>query len=48
VLFHSDDQVAEKKRFDPRKYLATAREGMKSRVIEAVKDLASEGKSLLK
>lgn len=48
VLFHTDDQVAEKKRFDPRKYLATARDAMKDRVIEAVKDLAAEGKSLLK
>ena len=48
VLFHTDDQVAEKKRFDPRKYLATARDAMKDRVIEAVQDLAAEGKSLLK
>ena len=48
VLFHTADQVAEKKRFDPRKYLAAARDAMKDRVIEAVQDLAAEGKSLLK
>ncbi len=48
VLFHTQDQVAEKKRFDPRKYLASARDGMKARVIEAVQDLNAEGKSLLK
>jgi fructose-bisphosphate aldolase class II len=48
VLFHTEDQVAEKKRYDPRKYLALGRIGLKDRVIEAVKDLNGEGKTLLK
>ena len=48
VLFHDGDNIAEKKRFDPRKYLAQGREGLKNRVIEAVKDLNGVGKSILK
>ena len=48
VLFHDGDKIAEKKRFDPRKYLAQGREGLKNRVIEAVKDLNGVGKSILK
>ncbi|MHC5068187.1 MAG: class II fructose-bisphosphate aldolase [Planctomycetota bacterium] len=43
-----DGEVGNKKVYDPRSYLALARKGMKDRVIQAVRDLRGEGKSILK
>ena len=42
-----DGEVGNKKVYDPRSYLKLAKEGMKNRVIEAIKDLNAEGKSIL-
>ncbi|MDX1699238.1 MAG: class II fructose-bisphosphate aldolase, partial [Melioribacteraceae bacterium] len=41
-----DGEVGNKKMYDPRGYLKKAEESMKDRVIEAVKDLRSDGTSL--
>jgi fructose-bisphosphate aldolase class II len=43
-----DGEVGNKKVYDPRSYLKAAIGSMKDRVIEAVTDLRSDGKSLLK
>ncbi|MGD8780751.1 MAG: class II fructose-bisphosphate aldolase [Ignavibacteria bacterium] len=41
-----DGEVGNKKMYDPRSYLKKAEEGMKLRVIQAVKDLRGEGTTL--
>ncbi len=41
-----DGEVGNKKVYDPRSYLKKAETGMKERVIEAIKDLRSDGKTL--
>ncbi len=43
-----EGEMGNKKKYDPRAYLKAGIDGMKSRVIEAVKDLRAEGKSILK
>ncbi|MDA3959546.1 MAG: class II fructose-bisphosphate aldolase [Planctomycetota bacterium] len=43
-----DGEVGNKKFYDPRGYLKAATGGMKDRIIQAVKDLRGEGKSILK
>ncbi|MBD3402168.1 class II fructose-bisphosphate aldolase [candidate division GN15 bacterium] len=45
-LTHSENDVANKKKFDPRSYLKKAEENMAKRVTQACKDLKSEGKTL--
>ena len=45
-LTHTEDNVANKKKFDPRSYLKKAEESMARRVAEGCKDLKSEGKSI--
>lgn len=47
-LTHSGDQMANKKKFDPRSYLKKAEEAMAARVVTACKDLKSDGKTLCK
>ncbi|MCP4684101.1 MAG: class II fructose-bisphosphate aldolase [bacterium] len=47
-LTHNGDQMANKKKFDPRAYLKKAEENMASRVTTACKDLKSDGKTLFK
>ena len=42
-----DGEVGNKKKYDPRSYLKAAEEAMSQRVMEAVDDLDSGGKSLL-
>ena len=42
-----DGEVGNKKKYDPRSYLKAAEEAMSQRVMEAVNDLDSGGKSLL-
>ncbi len=46
-LTHEGEEVANKKKFDPRSYLKKAEENMAKRVVQACKDLKSEGKSIL-
>jgi len=41
-----DGEVGNKKSYDPRSYLKKAEQGMADRVVQACKDLRSEGKSL--
>jgi fructose-bisphosphate aldolase class II len=41
-----DGEVGNKKAYDPRSYLKKAEQGMADRVVQACKDLRSEGKSL--
>ena len=41
-----DGDVGNKKMYDPRGYLKKAEAGMKERVIQAVKDLRSDGTTL--
>ncbi|MBX3181081.1 MAG: class II fructose-bisphosphate aldolase [Polyangiaceae bacterium] len=43
-----DGEVGNKKVYDPRSYLKLATTSMKARVIQAVKDLRGEGRSLLR
>ena len=43
-----EQEVGNKKVYDPRSYLKQGLAGMKDRVIEAVKDLNADGKSLLR
>lgn len=45
-LTHSEEQMANKKKFDPRSYLKKAEESMAARVTRACKDLKSDGKSI--
>ena len=45
-LTHTKEQMANKKKFDPRSYLKKAEENMASRVAQACKDLKSDGKSI--
>ena len=45
-LTHTDTDVANKKKFDPRSYLKLAEASMAARVGQACKDLKSEGKTL--
>jgi fructose-bisphosphate aldolase class II len=45
-LTHSEEKMADKKKFDPRAYLKLAEKGMAARVSQACKDLLSDGKSL--
>ena len=45
-LTHDGDNVANKKKFDPRSYLKKAEANMAERVVQACKDLKSEGKSI--
>jgi len=47
-LTHRGDQMANKKKFDPRSYLKKAEESMAARVLTACKDLKSDGKTLFK
>lgn len=46
VLLHSDEDVADKKRFDPRSYLKEAEKNMAKRVQQGCDDLKSTGKTL--
>ncbi len=46
-IFRIDGEVGNKKVYDPRSYLKKATEGMKQRVLEAIKDLKGAGTSLL-
>lgn len=45
-LTHTADEMADKKKFDPRSYLKKAEENMAKRVTQACKDLKSEGRSI--
>jgi len=45
-LTHTKDNVANKKKFDPRSYLKKAEESMAKRVAQACDDLKSTGKSI--
>ena len=45
-MIHSDDAMADKKKFDPRSYLKSAEKSMAERVTRACKDLKSNGKSI--
>jgi fructose-bisphosphate aldolase class II len=45
-LTHSEEKMADKKKFDPRAYLKLAEKGMAVRVSQACKDLKSDGKTL--
>ena len=47
-LTHTKDDVANKKKFDPRSYLKKAEEHMAGRVGRACRDLKSDGKTLFK
>ncbi|MDX9856591.1 MAG: class II fructose-bisphosphate aldolase [candidate division Zixibacteria bacterium] len=47
-LTHSDTDVANKKKFDPRVYLKAAEANMAKRVTQACKDLKSDGKTLFR
>ena len=47
-LLKIDGEVGNKKVYDPRSYLAKGMNGMKDRVIQAVKDLRGEGKTILR
>jgi len=47
-LTHKGDQMANKKKFDPRGYLKKAEESMAARVRTACQDLKSDGKTLFK
>ena len=46
VLTHSGDQMADKKKFDPRAYLKKGEENMAKRVAQACQDLKSTGKTI--
>ena len=43
-----EGEVGNKKVYDPRSYLKSGMAGMQARIVEAVKDLKAEGKSILK
>jgi fructose-bisphosphate aldolase class II len=45
-LTHTEDEMANKKKFDPRSYLKKAEEYMAKRVSQACDDLKSSGKSI--
>jgi fructose-bisphosphate aldolase class II len=45
-LTHSEEKMADKKKFDPRSYLKAAEKGMAARVAQACKDLKSEGRTI--
>ncbi len=45
-LTHSGDQMANKKKFDPRSYLKAGEKSMAARIEQACKDLRSDGKSI--
>ena len=45
-MIHTDDAMANKKKFDPRSYLKSAEKSMAARVTQACKDLKSDGKSI--
>jgi len=45
-LTHTKDEMANKKKFDPRSYLKKAEENMAKRVVMACDDLKSRGKSI--
>ena len=45
-LTHTTDEMADKKKFDPRSYLKKAEENMAKRVTQACKDLKCEGRSI--
>jgi fructose-bisphosphate aldolase class II len=47
-LTHTADEMANKKKFDPRSYLKKAEESMAKRVTQACDDLKSTGKTLYK
>ncbi len=47
-LTHTKDDVADKKKFDPRSYLKKAEESMARRVSQGCKDLKSDGKTLFR
>lgn len=42
-----DGEVGSKKHYDPREWMKKAEKGMSARVVQAIKDLKCEGKSLL-
>lgn len=46
VLTHTEAEMADKKKFDPRTYLKDAEKHMAGRVTQACKDLRSDGKTL--
>jgi fructose-bisphosphate aldolase class II len=46
VLLHTKEEMADKKRFDPRAYLKEAEKNMGKRVSQACDDLKSKGKTL--
>jgi len=45
-LTHSEEKMADKKKFDPRSYLKKAEENMSKRVAQACQDLKSTGKTI--
>ncbi len=47
-LIHTADDVANKKKFDPRAYLKKAEGNMARRIVKACRDLKSDGKTLYK
>ena len=47
-LTHTEEEMADKKKFDPRSYLKKAEENMARRVTMACEDLKSKGRSLLR
>jgi fructose-bisphosphate aldolase class II len=47
-LTHHGDDVANKKKFDPRSYLKKAEESMAKRIAQACEDLKSAGKTIFK
>lgn len=46
VLTHTAEEMADKKKFDPRTYLKKAEDNMAKRVTQACKDLRADGKTL--
>jgi fructose-bisphosphate aldolase class II len=42
-----EGEVGSKKHYDPRAYSKLAEKGMTDRIIQAIKDLKSEGRSLM-
>ncbi len=46
ALLHTDTEVADKKKFDPRSYLKKCEENMAKRITRACQDLKAEGKTI--
>ena len=46
-VLKAEGEVGSKKHYDPRGYMKAAEKNMTERIIQAIKDLKAEGKSLL-